>query len=161
AIVWQCRRSTEICESLRVQEAEVTRRTGLLVDPYFSATKLKWLLDYQPKLRRRGERGEICFGTIESWLIYKLSRAAAFVSDFTNASRTLLFNLESKTWDEVMCDKLGVPLAMLPHPVSSRGPICETAPGTIGARRIMVGAAIGDQQAALFGQRCISEGDAK
>jgi len=161
AIVWQCRRSTEICERLREQEAEVTRRTGLLVDPYFSGTKLKWLLDHERGLRRRGERGEICFGTIESWLIYKLSRGDAFVSDFTNASRTLLLNLESRAWDEVMCDKMDVPPAMLPQPVSSRGPLCETASGTIGARHIPIGAAIGDQQAALFGNGCVGVGDAK
>ena len=161
AIVWQCRRSAEICESLRDQEAEVTRRTGLLLDPYFSGTKLKWLLDREPGLRRRSERGEISFGTIESWLIYKLSRGEVFVSDFTNASRTLLLNLEFRGWDEVMCSKLQVPRAILPEPVSSRGPLCETAPGTIASRPIPVGAAIGDQQAALFGQRCVTPGDAK
>ncbi len=161
AIVWQCHRSTEICESLREQEAEVTRRTGLLIDPYFSGTKLKWLLDRERGLRRRGERGEICFGTVESWLIYKLSRGAAFVTDFTNASRTLLLNLDSRTWDAVMCDKLGVPEAMLPQPVSARGPLGETAPGTIAARAIPIGAAIGDQQSALFGQGCVRAGDAK
>jgi glycerol kinase len=161
AIVWQCRRSTEICESLQDEEAEVTQRTGLLLDPYFSGTKLKWLLDREPGLRRRGERGEICFGTLESWLIFKLSRGDAFVTDLTNASRTLLLNLESRSWDEVMCSKLEVPRAMLPQLVSSRGPLCEIASGTIATRRIPVGAAIGDQQAALFGQRCISHGDAK
>ena len=161
AIVWQCRRSTEICEQLREQEGEITRRTGLLVDPYFSGTKLKWLLDDQRGLRRHAERGEVCFGTIESWLIYRLSRGAAFVSDFTNASRTLLLNLESRAWDEVMCDKLGVPPVMLPQPVGSRGPLCETAPGTIATQPIPVGAAIGDQQSALFGQGCVSAGDAK
>jgi len=161
AIVWQCRRSADICEGLRKDEAEVTRRTGLLVDPYFSGTKLKWLLDHERGLRRRSERGEICFGTVESWLIYRLSRGAVFVSDFTNASRTLLLNLESRAWDEVMCDKLGVPLPMLPEPVSSRGPLCDTASGTIAARPIPIGAAIGDQQAALFGQRCVGVADAK
>jgi glycerol kinase len=161
AIVWQCRRSTEICEKLHEQEAEISQRTGLLVDAYFSGTKLKWLLDQERGLRRRGERGEICFGTIESWLMYKLSRGAAFVTDFTNASRTLLFNLESLTWDPVMCDKLGVPEPMLPQPVRSRGPLCESAPGTIAARSIPVGAAIGDQQSALFGQGCVKPGDAK
>jgi glycerol kinase len=161
AIVWQCRRSTEICESLREDEAEITRRTGLLVDPYFSGTKLKWLLDNERGLRRRSERGEICFGTIESWLIYKLSRGAAFLTDFTNASRTLLLNLESRDWDEVICERLGVPAAMLPQPVSSRGPLAQTAPGTLARRPIAVGAAIGDQQSALFGQRCVRPGDAK
>ena len=161
AIVWQCRRSTEICEGLREQEAEVTRRTGLLIDPYFSGTKLKWLLDNQRGLRRRAERGEICFGTVESWLIYRLSHGAAFISDFTNASRTLLLNLESRAWDEVMCGELGVPLEMLPQPVSSRGPLCEAEPGTIAARPIPIGAAIGDQQSALFGQGCVTAGDVK
>jgi glycerol kinase len=161
AIVWQCRRSSKICEGLREQEAEVTRRTGLLIDPYFSGTKLKWLLDREPGLRRRAERGEVCFGTIETWLIYKLSRGGVFATDFTNASRTLLLNLDSRNWDAWMCDKLGVPEAMLPQPVSSRGPFCETAPGTIAARPIPIGAAIGDQQSALFGQRCVRAGDAK
>jgi glycerol kinase len=161
AIVWQCRRSSDICDSLRNDEAEVSRRTGLLLDPYFSGTKVKWLMDHDRRLRHRGERGEICFGTIESWLIYKLSRGATFVSDFTNASRTLLFNIESRAWDEAMCEKLGVPVAMLPRPVSSVGPLCETATGTIAARPIPVGAAIGDQQSALFGQRCVKAGDAK
>lgn len=161
AIVWQCRRSAYICESLHDHEAEVTRRTGLLLDPYFSGTKLKWLLDREPGLRRRGERGEICFGTVESWLIYKLSRGDAFVSDFTNACRTLLLNLELREWDEVMCRKMEVPRAILPKTISSRGPLCETAPGTISTRPIPVGAAIGDQQSALFGQRCVKPGDAK
>ena len=161
AIVWQCRRSIEICERMREHEDEVNHRTGLLADPYFSGTKLKWLLDHERGLRRRGQRGEICFGTIESWLIYRLSRGAAFISDFSNASRTMLLNLESRAWDEVMCDKMGVPPKMLPQPVSSRGPLCETAPGTIAARSIPVGAAIGDQQAALFGQGCVRPGDAK
>jgi glycerol kinase len=161
AIVWQCRRSTEVCDGLRSQEAEVIRRTGLVVDPYFSGTKLKWLLNQQPDLRRRGEQGQICFGTIESWLIYKLSRGEAFVTDYTNASRTLLFNLESRRWDDFMCNQLTVPPTILPQAISSRGPICETAAGTIAPRSIPIGAAIGDQQAALFGQRCVNPGDLK
>ncbi|HKV55805.1 MAG TPA: glycerol kinase GlpK [Candidatus Binataceae bacterium] len=161
AIVWQCRRSAGICEELREREAEITRRTGLLIDPYFSGTKLKWLLDHQKGLRRRAERGEICFGTIECWLIYKLTRGATFVSDFTNASRTMLYNLESHKWDAWMCEQLGVPEAMLPEPVNARGPLGETAPGTIAPRRIMIGAAVGDQQSALFGQGCVRSGDAK
>src|SRR5271168_2448612 len=92
AIVWQCRRSTAICAALARREAEVRRRTGLLIDPYFSGTKLKWLLDSDRTLRRRAARGELCFGTIDSWLIFRLSRGAAFVTDFTNASRTMMLN---------------------------------------------------------------------
>src|SRR5580698_498558 len=109
AIVWQCRRSAEICDQFREHEAEVTERTGLLVDPYFSGTKLKWLLDQKPELRERGARGELCFGTIDTWLVHKLSRGAAFVTDFTNASRTLMLNLERLEWDSSMLELLDVP----------------------------------------------------
>jgi glycerol kinase len=161
AIVWQCRRSAEICDRLRDHEAEVTRRTGLLLDPYFSGTKLKWLLDAQPALRKRAARGELCFGTIETWLIYKLSRGSAFVTDYTNASRTMLFNLEERQWDGAMLAMLGVPAEMLPTPVSSRGPLAEAAAGTIAARPIAIGAAIGDQQSALYGQGAVKAGQAK
>ena len=102
AIVWQCRRSAAICAALARREAEVRRRTGLLIDPYFSGTKLKWLLDSDRTLRRRAARGELCFGTIDSWLIFRLSRGAAFVTDFTNASRTMMLNLKERTWDAAM-----------------------------------------------------------
>ena len=161
ALVWQCRRSADICEELRAHEPEVTERTGLLVDPYFSGTKLKWLLDRNPKLRVRARRGELCFGTIDSWLTFKLSRGTAHVTDFTNASRTLLFNLERREWDEVMLWMLGVPREMLPLPVASRGPIAEAAAGTIGRRPIPIGALIGDQQSALYGQGAVTAGEAK
>jgi glycerol kinase len=161
AIVWQCRRSTDICRRLADHEAEVSARTGLLLDPYFSGTKLKWLLDENPQLRRRAARGELCFGTIETWLIFKLSGRAAFVTDYTNASRTLLFNLERHTWDEEMLRMLDVPAEMLPGVIGSRGPFAEAAAGTIGNRAIPIAAAIGDQQAALFGQRAVRAGDSK
>jgi len=161
AIVWQCRRSAEICAQLRDREAEVTQRTGLLLDPYFSGTKLKWMLDQRPSLRVRGARGELCFGTIETWLIYKLSRGVSFVTDYTNASRTMLFNLERLKWDAAMLEMLGVPAEMLPRPVSSRGPLGEAAAGTIGDRPIPIGAAIGDQQSALYGQGAVEPGQAK
>ncbi len=161
AIVWQCRRSAEICAQLRDREAEVTQRTGLLLDPYFSGTKLKWMLDQRPSLRVRGARGALCFGTIETWLIYKLSRGASFVTDYTNASRTMLFNLERLAWDAAMLEMLGVPAEMLPRPVSSRGPLGEVAAGTIGDRPIPIGAAIGDQQSALYGQGAVEPGQAK
>jgi len=161
AIVWQCRRSAAICRRLADHEAEVSARTGLLLDPYFSGTKLKWLLDEKPELRRRGLRGELCFGTIDTWLTFKLSRGAAFVTDYTNASRTMLFNLEHHIWDEEMLRLLDVPAEMLPGAISSRGPFAETAPGTIGNRAVPIGAAIGEQQSALFGQRAVKPGDSK
>ena len=161
AIVWQCRRSAEICEALREREPEVVARTGLILDPYFSGTKLKWLLDQQPELRRRGARGELCFGTIDSWLIYKLSRGAGFVTDFTNASRTMMFNLARREWDDEMLAMLEVPREMLPAAVGSRGPLASSAPGTITAKEIPIAAVIGDQQSALFGQGAVAAGDSK
>ena len=161
AIVWQCRRSAAICDRLREREAEIQSRTGLLADPYFSGTKLKWLLDSDRNLRRRAVKGELCFGTIETWLIFKLSRGAVFVSDYTNASRTMMFNLDRREWDSPMLGLLGVPPAMLPTLVSSRGPIAEAARGTLCNRAIPIVAAIGDQQSAMFGQGAVKAGDAK
>jgi glycerol kinase len=161
AIVWQCRRSVDICRRLADHEAEVSVRTGLLLDPYFSGTKLKWLLDEKPQLRKRGARGELCFGTIDTWLIFKLSGGAAFVTDYTNASRTMLFNLEHHNWDDEMLRMLDVPAEMLPGAISSRGPMAEAARGTIGNHAVPIGAAIGDQQSALFGQRAVKQGDSK
>lgn len=161
AIVWQCRRSAGICDAMREHEGEVVRRTGLLLDPYFSGTKLKWLLDNRPELRGRAERGELCFGTIDTWLIFGLSRGADFVTDYTNASRTMLLNLARLDWDDEMLAMLQVPHAMLPAPVSSRGPLAEAAAGTIGPRAIPIAAVIGDQQSALFGQGAVNPGDSK
>lgn len=161
AIVWQCRRSAGICAALRRHEAAVRRRTGLLLDPYFSGTKLKWLLDSERGMRRRAARGDLCFGTIDSWLVFRLSRGAAFVTDFTNASRTLMLNLKTRAWDGAMLRMLGVPAAMLPEPVSSRGPMAEAAAGTFAPRPIPIGALIGDQQSALYGQRAVRPGEAK
>ena len=136
AIVWQCRRSASICDDLREREPEVVRRTGLIIDPYFSGTKLKWLLDAKPELRARAAKGELCFGTIDTWLVFKLSRGANFVTDYTNASRTMLFNLEHLEWDDTMLAMLEVPREMLPAAVSSRGPLAESAAGTISSRSI-------------------------
>jgi len=161
AIVWQCRRSANICERLRDREDEVTARTGLLIDPYFSGTKLKWLLDHDKSIRRRATRGELCFGTIDSWLIFKLSRGASFVTDFTNASRTLMLNLDRLEWDPAMIETLSVPPAMLPTPMPSRGALAEAGKGIFGDRAIPIMASIGDQQAALFGQGGVDAGDAK
>jgi glycerol kinase len=161
AIVWQCRRSTAICQRLREREAEISQRTGLLADPYFSGSKLKWLLDQDRRLRRRAARGELCFGTIDSWLVFKLSKGAAFVTDVTNASRTMLMNLEERAWDPAMLAMLNVPAAMLPRIVASRGPIAEASRGMFGEPAIPVGAVIGDQQSALYGQGCDRAGAAK
>jgi glycerol kinase len=161
AIVWQCRRSASICDALREREPEVADRTGLLVDPYFSGTKLKWLLDDKPELRKRAARGALCFGTIDTWLVYKLSRGAEFVTDYTNASRTMMFNLARRDWDDEMLAMLNVAREMLPRAASSRGPIAETAPGTIASRAIPIGAVIGDQQSALYGQGAVAAGDSK
>ncbi|HXR26201.1 MAG TPA: glycerol kinase GlpK, partial [Candidatus Binataceae bacterium] len=161
AIVWQCRRSAAICDELRPHEAEISARTGLLVDPYFSGTKLKWLLDQDRTLRRRAARRELCFGTIDSWLVFKLSRGAAFMTDFTNASRTMLMNLEQRTWDPAMVELLGVPDSLLPRLVASRGPLAEAARGMFGDGPVPIGAVIGDQQAALYGQGCVRAGETK
>ena len=161
AIVWQCRRSADICDQLREREPEVVRRTGLIIDPYFSGTKLKWLLDAKPELRARAAKGELCFGTIDTWLVFKLSRGVNFVTDYTNASRTMLFNLEHLEWDDAMLAMLEVPREMLPAAVSSRGPLAETAAGTIASRPIPIAAVIGDQQSALYGQGGVSAGDSK
>ena len=145
---------------LAPREAEIRRRTGLLIDPYFSATKLKWMLDSDRTLRRRAARGELCFGTIDCWLIFRLSRGHAFVTDFTNASRTMMFNLKERNGTR-RCSMFGVPPEMLPEPVGSRGPLAEAAAGIFAPRAIPIGAAIGDQQSALFGQRAVSPGAAK
>ena len=161
AIVWQCRRSAAICDALREFEPEVTRRTGLLLDPYFSGSKLKWLLDARPELRKRAAHGELCFGTIDSWLVFKLSGGAAHVTDYTNASRTLLLNLESREWDDWMLERMGVPREMLPTAVSSRGPLAQARAGTIASAAVPIGASIGDQQSALFGQGAFRRGEAK
>lgn len=161
AIVWQCRRSAAICDAMRAREGEIASRTGLVVDPYFSGTKLKWLLDERPELRARGQRGELCFGTIDTWLIYKLSGGTAFVTDYTNASRTMMFNIGRMDWDDEMLAMLEVPREMLPAAVSSRGPMAETAPRTIGTGAVPIAAAIGDQQSAMFGQRAVNPGDSK
>ena len=166
AIVWQCRRTASICDRLTADglgEA-VAERTGLLIDAYFSGTKLKWLLDNVPGVRARAERGELCAGTVDSWLIWNLTGGAAHVTDYSNASRTMLFNIHTLRWDEDLCRALGIPMALLPEP----RPNCETygrvAAGLPGLERLagipLCGSA-GDQPAALFGQGCFAPGQAK
>jgi glycerol kinase len=162
AIVWQDRRTADACARLKAEghEPEVTRRTGLLLDPYFSGTKLGWLLDSDPDLRARAERGELAFGTIDSWLAWKLSRGALHLTDATNASRTLLLDIGTGEWDEHMLELLRIPRAVLPRVVPSMLARGE-AFASLGGREIPLGGIAGDQQAALFGQACFSPGMAK
>jgi len=160
AIVWQCRRTTEICGELKAQglEEEIRKRTGLLLDAYFSGTKIKWILDHVEGARERAERGEILFGTVDSWLIWKLTEGKVHVTDYTNASRTMLYNIHELDWDDTLLKALDIPRQILPE---VRG--CSEIYGytTIQGERIPIGGIAGDQQAALFGQTCFSKGDAK
>jgi len=162
AIVWQDRRTADLCARLKAEglEAEIARRTGLLLDPYFSGTKLAWLLDSDPALRRRAGRGELAFGTIDSWLAWKLSGGRQHLTDASNASRTLLLNLATGDWDEFMLELLRIPRPLLPQVV----PSClhhGQASATIGGRELPLSGIAGDQQAALFGQACFEPGMAK
>jgi glycerol kinase len=162
AIVWQDRRTADLCERLKAEghEPEVARRTGLLLDPYFSGTKLAWLLDADPALRARAESGELAFGTIDSWLAWKLSHGAQHLTDASNASRTLLLNIETGDWDDAMLALLRIPRAVLPQVVPSRLARGE-AFALVGGREVPLGGIAGDQQAALFGQACFAPGMAK
>ncbi len=152
AIVWQCRRSAPVCDELRRRGLEglFHAKTGLVLDAYFSGTKVKWMLDEVPGLRQRAEAGEIAFGTIDSWLIARLTRGKVHVTDHTNASRTLMYNIHEKRWDEELLKVLDIPAAILPQVVDSAGVVGETASDIIGDGIPIAGIA-GDQQAALFG----------
>jgi glycerol kinase len=162
AIVWQDRRTAGICDELKARGLEPVfhQKTGLVLDPYFSGTKIKWILDHHPDLRARAEAGELAFGTVDSWLIFRLTGGQVHATDVTNASRTLLFNIHQLEWDEELLGYLGVPRAILPEVRPSAGSFGETDPGLLGARVPIAGVA-GDQQAALFGQACFSAGMAK
>jgi glycerol kinase len=165
AICWQCRRTADICSELKDLGLEdyILRRTGLVIDPYFSATKLKWLLDRDGSLRRRARNGELLFGTVESWLIWQLTGGEAHVTDYSNASRTMMFDTEKLCWDEEILRVLDIPSQMLPRPVSNSELYGRVAPrpGIGDLAGIPVCAAVGDQQAALFGQGCFMPGMAK
>jgi glycerol kinase len=163
AIVWQDRRTADFCRQLQGEglEAEVTRRTGLLLDPYFSGTKLAWLLDNVPAARERAARGELAFGTIDSWLVWKLTHGARHVTDVSNASRTLLLNLATAQWDDFMLERLRIPRQVLPEVVSSSMTPADAPVATLGATQVRVAGIAGDQQAALFGQACFEPGMAK
>ncbi|HRC68909.1 MAG TPA: glycerol kinase GlpK, partial [Candidatus Competibacter denitrificans] len=164
AIVWQDRRTARFCDELKEQglEETVRRKTGLVIDPYFSGTKVKWLLDNVAGLRERAGRGEIAFGTIDCWLVWRLTGGKAHVTDYSNASRTLLYNIQDLRWDEEILDRLEIPKAILPDVKPSACVYGETDPEVFfGTRRIPVAGIAGDQQAALFGQACHSPGLAK
>ena len=162
AIVWQCRRTSAYCDELKARGlTEIFRqKTGLVIDAYFSATKLRWLLEEIPGARARAERGELLFGTVETWLLWKLTSGKVHITDYSNASRTMLFNINTLQWDEEILRELNIPRGILPEPRPSSAVYAETEPTLLGGAIPICGAA-GDQQAALFGQTCFRPGEAK
>ena len=166
AIVWQCRRTAPFCDELKARGLGeiIAEKTGLLIDAYFSASKIRWLLDNVPGARERAERGELCFGTVDSWLIWQLSGGAVHVTDYSNASRTMLFNIHTLRWDEELCELFGIPMSILPRPVGNSevyGLVARDLPELEGLAGIPICGSIGDQPAALFGQGCFHPGEAK
>jgi len=163
AIVWQCRRTADICTQLKADghESYIRKTTGLVVDPYFSGTKIKWILDHVEGARERAEKGELLFGTVDTWLVWKLTQGRAHVTDYTNASRTMLFNIHTKQWDDKMLELLDIPKAMLPKVCNSSEVYGQTNIGGKGGVRIPVAGIAGDQQAALYGHLCVDAGMAK
>ena len=164
AIVWQCRRTSEYCDELKARGLTdlIRQKTGLVIDAYFSGTKLKWILDNVPGVRARAERGDLLFGTVETWLIWRLTRQ--HVTDYSNASRTMLFDIHRLCWDEELCRLLRIPACMLPRPVENSAVYGTVQPGIPGLETLAgvpVCGAAGDQQAALFGQACFHPGEAK
>jgi glycerol kinase len=162
AIVWQCRRTAQICDELKAKglEESIRRKTGLIIDAYFSATKIKWILDNVEGARKKAEEGQLLFGTIETWLIWKLSKGRVHVTDYSNASRTMLFDITKLDWDDEILRELDIPRSMLPKPMPSSCVYGYTDAAFFGGEIPIAGAA-GDQQAALFGQTCFLEGDVK
>ena len=162
AIVWQDRRTSDQCEALRAAGAEdlVRRKTGLVLDPYFSATKLRWLLGHVRRAGERAARGELCFGTIDAWLVWKLTGGAVHATDPTTASRTLLYDINTRAWDPELCRLFEVPESVLPEVRPSSGSFGDATPDVLGEPVPIAGIA-GDQQSALFGQGCTEPGMAK
>ncbi len=162
AIVWQCRRTADMCRTLkdRGYEPMIREKTGLLLDPYFSATKIVWILDHVPGARERAKRGELCFGTVDSFLIFHLTGGKVHATDPSNASRTMLFNIHTCTWDDELLALFDIPKEMLPEVKPSSGIFGYTSEAVLGAS-LPIGGVAGDQQAALFGQRCFRAGDFK
>lgn len=162
AIVWQCRRTTDICNQIKEDgwESEIKRKTGLVVDPYFSGTKVKWILDNVNEAREKAEKGEVIFGNVDTWLIWKLTGGKAHITDYTNASRTMLFDIRKLSWDEDILEILDIPECILPEVRSSSEVYGESIPDIFGSEIPITGDA-GDQQAALFGQACFNSGMTK
>lgn len=162
AIVWQCRRTSEYCDTLKAKglTEPFRKKTGLVIDAYFSATKIKWILDHVPGARQRAENGDLLFGTVETWLIWKLTKGKVHITDYSNASRTMLFNINTLTWDEDILRELDIPRCMLPEVRPSSAIYGTADPSFLGGPITIAGAA-GDQQSALFGQTCFHPGEAK
>lgn len=162
AIVWQCRRTSDYCKKLKKEGLNVIfkSKTGLLIDPYFSGTKIKWILENVEGAREKAEKGELLFGTVETWLIWNMTGGRVHVTDYSNASRTMLYNIHELCWDEFILEKLNIPGSMLPEVKPSSCVYGETDPDIFGGKIKIAGAA-GDQQAALFGQTCFKTGEAK
>lgn len=160
AIVWQCRRTANYADELKAHEDMIREKTGLIADPYFSATKLAWILDNVEGARERAEAGELLFGTIETWLIWKMTGGEAHVSDYSNASRTMLFNINTLEWDDELLELMNIPRCMLPKPVECSAHYGETIMELFGGKIPITGSA-GDQQAALFGECCFEAGEVK
>ncbi len=160
AIVWQDRRTASICDELHDKAPTFLAKTGLVLDAYFSGTKIKWILDSDPSLRKRAEAGELAFGTIDTWLIWNLTAGKVHATDVTNASRTLIFNIHTLEWDHDLLKLLNIPASLLPSVVSSSAVVGKTQ-NTILGKAIPISGIAGDQQAALFGQLCIHPGDVK
>ncbi len=162
AIVWQCRRTAEFCDQLEAEgwKEKVRNKCGLVLDAYFSATKIHWILENVPGAREKAERGELLFGNIDTWLIWNLTKGKVHVTDYTNASRTMLYNIFELKWDEELLERLGIPVSMLPEVKPSSCVYGETDPAIFGTP-VKIGGAAGDQQAALFGQTCFRPGMAK
>lgn len=164
AIVWQCRRTADMCNELKKidgLEAYIKENTGLVLDPYFSGTKVKWILDNVEGARTLAEEGKLLFGTVDTWLLWKMTQGRVHVTDYTNASRTMLFNIKSLQWDEKILKEYNIPLSMMPEVKASSEVYGETNIGGKGGTRIPLAGIAGDQQAALFGQMCVEPGQAK
>ncbi|MBG5898607.1 glycerol kinase GlpK [Providencia stuartii] len=165
AIVWQCRRTADFCTHLKQNDKEleeyIRQNTGLVVDPYFSGTKVKWILDHVEGARERAEKGELLFGTVDTWLVWKMTQGRVHVTDYTNASRTMMFNIRNLEWDDKILKALNIPRAMLPEVRPSSEVYGQTNIGGKGGTRIPISGIAGDQQAALYGQLCVKEGMAK
>jgi glycerol kinase len=162
AIVWQCKRTADFCEKLTKDGYSdlIKEKTGLIIDPYFSASKLKWILDNVDGAREKAERGELCFGTVDSWLVWKLTGGTVHATDYSNASRTMLFNINTLSWDEELLHIFDIPRSILPNVYPSSHVFGYTDKSILG-ESIAIGGVAGDQQAALFGQCCFSEGELK